>query len=86
MPNHTLSVRDFSIIYNLVNSEIQKHETFNLYLYFNVGTEKDRDKEEKKYKESLKTNVHYQDLLRIRECLGSLDIEIKTPDVKINTN
>jgi len=48
--------------------------------------EQDRDKEEKKYAESLKTNMQYQDLLRIRDCLGSLDIEIETPDVKINTN
>ena len=33
--------------------------------------------------EQLRQNIYYQDLLRIREKLGELNIEIETPSVEV---
>ena len=69
-----LSVRDFAILYDLVNHKIFR-EKFDAEV-------KERYDEEKQ-KQLLEENLYYQDLLRIRDKLGELNIEIKTLRVEV---
>ena len=80
MKKTVLSVRDFVILYNIVVGEIGKAENPRLSFYLD---DNEREKEEQKYKERLSKEPYYQDLLRIREKLGELNIEIQTPNVEI---
>lgn len=80
MKKTVLSVRDFVILYNIVVGEISRYE--NPRLSFSLDAN-EREKEEQKYKERLSKNPNYLDLLRIREKLGELNIEIETPNVEI---
>ena len=75
-----LSVRDFAILYDIANSRIKEMENPRLVYYLE---DKEREKEEQKYKEGLSKNLYYQDLLRIREKLGELNIEVETPSIEI---
>ena len=81
MGKTTLSIRDFAILYNIVLYEI--NEIQNAYNYRWNQTEEAIEKSRKEHLESLQQNQHYQDLLRIRDKLGELNIEIETPDVEI---
>lgn len=77
-----LSVRDFAILMNIANMHIDKLENDarrNSYT---------RDAEVRKRREDenmavLQHSTFYQDLLRIREKLGELNIEIETPIVEV---
>lgn len=80
MKKTVLSIRDFVILYNIVVGEIGRAE--NPRLSFHLD-DNEREKEEQKYKERLSKDPYYQDLLRIREKLGELNIEIETPNVEI---
>lgn len=64
-----LSVRDFVILYELANRKLTDMES-NIWQH---GI----DREEVKY------NPYYQDLLRIRDKLGELNIEVETPSVEV---
>ena len=75
-----LSVRDFAILYNITISKISERE--NLISDYYLDSKK-REKEEQKLKERLSKNLYYQDLLRIRDKLGELNIEVETPDIEI---
>jgi hypothetical protein len=83
MKKTVLSVRDFVILYNIVVREIGNMESSRLSFHLK---EEEREKQEQEYKERLSKNPHYQDLLRIREKLGELNIEIETPNVEIEKN
>ena len=83
MKKTVLSIRDFVILYNIVVGEIGRAE--NPRLSFCLD-DNEREKEEQKYKERLFKDPYYQDLLRIREKLGELNIEIQTPNVEIEEN
>ena len=79
-----LSVRDFAILYNLANMEITRAENATTpSRYWRLSEKEQKEKEEEAMKE-LKQNPMYQDLLRIRESLGNLNIEVETPIVEIN--
>lgn len=80
MKKTVLSIRDFVILYNIVVGEIGRAE--NPRLSFRLD-DNEREKEEQKYKERLSKEPYYKDLLRIREKLGELNIEIETPNVEI---
>ena len=75
-----LSVRDFAILYNITISKISEIENPRLAYYLES---KKREKEEQKYKERLVKDPYYQDLLRIRDKLGELNIEVETPSIEI---
>lgn len=81
-----LSVRDFAILYNIVNYEVYKMESqalrFYAWKYTDEPTEEMREKERANKMEYLYQNPKYQDLLRIREKLGDLNIEVETPSVE----
>lgn len=82
-----LSVRDFVILYNMANHTIQKMESQARDIWSwgrnNEYTEEDIEKERAKNMEHLRQNPEYQDLLRIREKLGELNIEVETPSVEV---
>ena len=75
-----LSIRDFSILYNITISKIREMENPTLAYYLES---EEREKEEQKYKERLSKDLFYQDLLRIRDKLGELNIEVETPSIEI---
>lgn len=64
-----LSVRDFAILYEIVSRKLMDIESD----IHKLGVSK---------AEAI-TNPYYQDLLRIREKLGELNIEVETPSVEV---
>lgn len=64
-----LSVRDFAILYEIASRELGEIEKKILC----IGV----DREETKH------YPYYQDLLRIRDKLGELNIEVETPSVEV---
>ena len=79
-----LSVRDFAILLQIAEMHINDMERNAKCVYmFNNTTEKDRQKEIKENMKDLQQNLLYQDLLRIREKLGELNIEVETPSVEV---
>lgn len=81
MSKTTLSIRDFAVLYGMAHHEINKIQ--NAYDYRWDWTEEEIEKSRKEHFERLQTDEYYQDLLRIRDKLGELNIEIDTPDVEI---
>ena len=82
-----LSVRDFAILYNIVNYQVMKMEKQAQDVWSwgskKEYTEEDIEKERQENMERLRQNLEYQDLLRIREKLGELNIEVETPSVEV---
>lgn len=76
-----LSVKDFALLYELVLRDIHRAESFNRYGWH--LTDEEIKAKEQIHKEELKNNHHYQDLLRLREALGNLQVEVETPNIKI---
>lgn len=64
-----LSVRDFAILYEIANRELITFEN-NI---MQIGMDR----------EQAKCHPGYQDLLRIRDKLGELNIEVETPSVEV---
>ena len=64
-----LSVRDFAILYELASRTLADMES-NISI---MGIDR----------EEVQHNPYYQDLLRIREKLGELNIEVETPIVEV---
>ena len=64
-----LSVRDFAILYEIANRELVQFEN-NI---MQIGIDR----------EQAKCHPGYQDLLRIRDKLGELNIEVETPSVEV---
>jgi hypothetical protein len=77
-----LSVRDFAILMNLANMYISKLENDTMPFYYNL-TDEERQKREDENMAELQRNPLYQDLLRIRDKLGELNIEVETPIVEV---
>ncbi len=69
-----LSVRDFTILYKLVDDRIFKEKC-----RIELTTRYDEEERKRLFKEDL----FYQDLLRIRDKLGELNIKIETPSVEV---
>lgn len=82
MSKTILSVRDFAILYNLVNREIENRNNYGYYTRWD-WSEKEKEKARKEHLDNLAQDPHYQDLLRIRDKLGELNIEIETPNIEI---
>ena len=76
-----LSVRDFAILMNIANMYISKLEN-DVCLSYKL-TDKEVKKKKKEHMEELQHNPLYQDLLRIRDKLGELNIEVETPSVEV---
>jgi hypothetical protein len=77
-----LSVRDFAILLSIAHREIDRlHHDF-VYSFFDKTDEEKQNKIDRHMKE-LQSNPYYQDLLRIRDKLGELNIEIETPSVEV---
>lgn len=87
----TMSIRDFVIIYNLVEAEMRDIKsncwlrTKNYYSsilnqkdYFEIDAEIDA-----KVEEQLKKNMRYQELLSIINRLDSMLIDVNVPDIEI---
>lgn len=84
-----LSVRDFAILYNLVNDKVQRCEIYAedaAQTYLEGQSDQSLGRlfyiDEAKKKRFLEENHDYQDLLRIRDKLGELNIEVETPIVE----
>ena len=87
----TMSIRDFVIIHNLVETELKGIKNMlwvqtNSY-YPSILNKKDffeRNAEiDAKVEEQLKNDMRYQDLLSIMNRLGSMTIDVNVPDVEI---
>lgn len=82
-----LSVRDFAILYNIIDDKIRHMESqaqwVPSYFFHKEPTEEEKALYIEKNMEQLKQEPLYQDLLRIREKLGELNIEIETPSVEV---
>lgn len=78
-----LSVRDFAILMNLANMHISKLEDDAAPFYAYKLTEEERQKRKDENMAELQRNPFYQDLLRIRDKLGELNIEVETPSVEV---
>lgn len=79
-----LSVRDFAILYNMVNNKIMHMESQAQTVYYFEHDDSERvEKERAEKMERLRQDFYYQDLLRIREKLGELNIEVETPSVEV---
>ncbi len=85
-----LSVRDFAILYNLVSDKVQRCEIYAedaAQTYLEGMSEQSLGRlsyvDEAKKKRFLEENHDYQDLLRIRDKLGELNIEVETPIVEV---
>ena len=79
-----LSVRDFAILYNMVNNKIMHMEDqAQTIYYFECDNSERVEKERAEKMERLRQDFYYQDLLRIRDKLGELNIEIETPSVEV---
>ena len=84
-----LSVADFVTIVNLLAREIDRLEEF----VCNKLGERDLDRffttpasiTDPRVQEYLKSNAEYQSLLRLKKSLENLNIEVETPDVKIES-
>lgn len=75
-----LSVRDFAILYNMVSNRIECAQRLP---HFWERSKEQEESARKKHLEMLEKDIVYQDLLRIREQLGKLQIEIETPNVEV---
>ena len=64
-----LSVRDFAILYEIASRKLAEMEANIVTL----GVDR----------EEANNNPYYQDLLRIRDKLGELNIEVETPSVEV---
>ena len=82
-----LSVRDFAILYNIIDDKIRHMESqaqwVLSYFFHKEPTEEEKASYIEKNMEQLKQDPHYQDLLRIRDKLGELNIEVETPIVEV---
>lgn len=77
-----LSVRDFAILMNLANMHIDKLEQNARRCFYNA-TVRERKKIIDEQMEELQHDTFYQDLVRIRDKFGELNIEIETPRVEV---
>ncbi len=78
-----LSVRDFAILMNIANMHIDKLEHDARHPFNYRLTEEERKKRVDENLAVLRQNIFYQDLLRIRDKLGELNIEVETPSVEV---
>ena len=78
-----LSVRDFAILMNIANMYISKLENDTMPYYGYNLTEEERKNRKDEAMAELQRNPLYQDLLRIRDKLGELNIEVETPSVEV---
>ena len=69
MMKTVLSVRDFAILYEIASRKLTEMEANIVTL----GVDR----------EEANNNPYYQDLLRIRDKLGELNIEVETPSVEV---
>ena len=79
-----LSVRDFALLYNIANYEmarieVQAENTSRVYSDDSMIYVTDEENKKRILQESLK----YQDLLRICNKLGELNIVVETPSVEV---
>ena len=81
---HTvLSVRDFAILYRIASEELDKVNRQTEEYVRHANNAEEKYQRHKEFEQWLKQDMHYQDLLRIREKLGELNIEIETPIVEV---
>lgn len=81
---HYLSVADFVVIFDLVDREIKKTAIMpKFYGFYNEISQEELKNKEERWKQELKKNVYYQRLLKIREHLENLNIDIDVPEIKI---
>lgn len=74
-----LSVADFAVILDLINKEICKFQEAGIPTW----KEEERKRLKKERMEELEHNVYYQNLLHLKNSLENLNVEVETPDVKI---
>lgn len=74
-----LSVADFAVILDLLNEKICRLEEPQMIAW----DEKEKETLKKERMEELKRNVYYQGLLHLKNSLENLNVEVETPDVKV---
>ena len=79
-----LSVRDFAILLRIAEMHINDMESSAKHVWmFNKMTPEDEQRKIEENMKNLQQQPLYQDLLRIREKLGELNIEVETPSVEV---
>lgn len=78
-----LSVRDFAILMNIANMYISKLENDATPPFYRNVPKEELQKRKDENMAELQRNPLYQDLLRIRDKLGELNIEVETPSVEV---
>ena len=74
-----LSVADFAVILDLIHEKIcSLQEPTRL-----AWEEGQRERLREERMEELKDNVYYQGLLHLKNSLENLNVEVETPDIKI---
>jgi len=81
-----MSVRDFAILYNIIDYKIHILEDNAKISPINFITNASEEKMEEDLQKFKDTDLYYKDLIRIREKLGELNIEIETPELKVEKN
>lgn len=76
-----LSIRDLAIIYNKFSDDVNAIERRQQTGWDKDGKSKYETDKELEYR--LEKDNYYQDAKRIKEALGTLNVEIDTPDLKI---
>lgn len=82
-----LSVADFAIILDLVNREIHQLERKEEPIFFNGYDDKKWIEEQQerinKMHEERINSPYYKSLIHLKKSLENLNVEVETPDVKI---
>jgi len=80
---HYLSVADFVVIFDLIDERIRNLERVPNFGFYDGMSNEDPKSREEYWKEKLKTNASYQRLIKLREHLENLNIDIDVPEIKI---
>lgn len=81
---HYLSVADFVVIFDLIDREIKRTATMpKMHGFYNDISQEDLKNREEQWKKELEGSAYYQRLLKLREHLENLNIDIDVPEIKI---
>lgn len=78
-----LSVADLAVMYAIVKSEVEKADEYINCIYDFHLTNKQRQKKQEERKLAMSSNARYNSMLRLKKALETLEIEIETPELKV---
>ena len=78
-----LSVADLAIMYDIVKSEVAKADDYINCIYEFHLSNKQRQKKQEERKLAMSSNARYNSMLRLKKALENLNVEIETPELKV---